>query len=95
MVFMMNNFKVGDKARVKYVRAGGDSTWHAGIIVTVISTDNSTDFGYAYDCVIEISAGDCADVLFEQLEPLVPEAGSWEKIEEKLGWNPTKEKVNV
>jgi len=86
-------FKIGDKARVKYVRDGSDSTWKVGIIVTIQTlTCGFADFGDPYDCEVVLDNGIHAYPLFEQLEPLV---GSWKKIEEIVNWNPTKENVDV
>ncbi|TEU00291.1 MAG: hypothetical protein E3J23_03015 [Candidatus Stahlbacteria bacterium] len=90
-------FKIGDKARVKYVRDGLDSTWKVGIIVTIHNLNGGIDeyAGAYYDCEVVLADGTFATPLFEQLEPVVPDSSTWEKIEEIVKWNPVKESVEV
>ena len=90
-------FKIGDKARVKYVRAYEDSTWTAGVIITIHSLKSGIHINFGrlnYDCSVMLSHGETADVLFEQLEPIVSEKVNWADIEAEFKWNPTKEKIS-
>lgn len=87
-------FKIGDMARVKYTRTGSALYWHPGMIVTITVIENGTIDGAPYECEVELPSGKFGSVLFEQLEPLVPDAVKWSDIEAEFGWNPTKELVN-
>jgi len=89
----MPKFKIGDKARVKYVRWGESDSWKPGAVVTIHDLYNGVDSsGDGFDCVVVCSNGQVAFPLFEQLEPLV-DLGSWDTLEKELDWNPTKELV--
>ena len=88
-------FKLGDKARVKYVRNCSNYAWREGSIVTIIGIGRGIDGISPYECTVKCADGDNASCLFEQLEPLVPDEVSWSKIEEMTGWSPPKEKANA
>ena len=85
-------FKVGDKARVKYVRISINPEWVPGTVVTIISLNpGDQDTKHYHDCTVQLESGAQAYPIFSQLEPLVDNP-SWESIQEiTKGWNPTKE----
>lgn len=93
----MNNFKVGDKARLVYIRNSGDPFWIKGAVVTV----EKIEFGFNeiynlnYHAEVSLKSGHTGEVLFEQLEPIIIEPSTWEKIQEITKWNPTKEYETV
>lgn len=90
----MKKFKVGDKARVVYIRNGSDPYWRVGIVVIILAIEKGKTLNdMPYECIVELKNGRIAEVLFDQLEPIVPEGTSWADIEAEFGWNPTKAKV--
>ena len=88
-------FKVGDKARVKYVRLSiNGSPWREGAEVTILDVTikrNPID-GDVCDCSIAMTGGFTAYPMFDQLEPIVPpqELSSWEEIQKLTNWSPQK-----
>lgn len=85
-------FKLGDKARVVYIRSGVDAHWKAGVTVTIIDLyrQKVPKEDFRADYVVLLESGESADCLEDQLEPIVKEKGSWKIIERMVGWNPTK-----
>jgi len=90
-------FKVGDSARLKYVRSDNNINWKAGIIVTIVRVKSDiSSLGTTYDYLVSFDHSiQVGFVLEEQLEPIIEDKSSWESIEEMLGWNPSKETVNA
>jgi len=84
-------FKIGDRARVKYIRNGGSTRWYVGVIVTIV---NATPIIDEADCTVITESGLRAYPIFDQLEPIIKLRGSWKMIELYTGWNPSKEKLN-
>jgi hypothetical protein len=82
---MVAKFKVGDKARVVYVRTVVDSAWREGVEVVVLSTicgiNPFTKNPYEY--IVQALGCQPAYVLADQLEPLT---GSWDEIFQATGW---------
>ena len=92
---MAYKFKVGDKARVKYVRRSLTAAWQPGAIVTIEGIESGFSYGLRdepYDCEVRTSSGGLAHPLYDQLEPLIGKLSTWERIHEITQWNPTKEK---
>ena len=92
----MHVFKVGDKARVKYTRAGYSDAWTAGAIVTIadVTIKINPDDDDVCDCLVVCSDGYDAYPLFDQLEPIIEDLSTWEEIQQITNWNPIKEKVS-
>jgi len=91
---IMAKFKVGDKARVVYIREHRHDSWKAGVIVTISDLISGIDEdGDPFDCTVICPDGSESTPLFEQLEPIINESSNWEDIEEITGWNPSKTKV--
>lgn len=88
----MAKFKVGDRARVKYVRRSkSSSVWREGTEVTIVRLLNrSPNSGDVCDCCVITGVGSVAYPLFEQLEPII-DLGSWDELQKTINWNPTKE----
>ena len=91
----MAKFKVGDKARVKYVRGGPlghRSRWRPNIEVIVISSSFGVEKGGAeYDYTVSFDNNcNSAYVLSDQLEPIIQELSTWEEIQQLTNWNPEK-----
>lgn len=91
----MAKFKVGDKARLKYVRTGLSPSWATGAEVEVLKVhigqidENIGEEDYTvltYDGIVGFPVED-------QLEPII-ELGNWDEIEDSIGWNPTKLEIN-
>jgi hypothetical protein len=92
---MAHTFKVGDKARVKYVRRSFTDAWQPGAIVTIIKIQSgfyASNPDEPYDYKIRTSTGTISYPIHDQLEPLIEKPSTWEKIHEITNWNPTKEK---
>ena len=91
----MANFKVGDKARVKYIRFGGDcDAWFVGTIVTVVSLCGGIDVdGDHYDCSVACSDGTIANPMLYQLEPIIHDKSTWKAVQAITNWSPIKEEV--
>lgn len=91
----MSKFKIGDIARLKYIRGGASSYWRPGAVVTVIDIHlGDTKPGSApYDYLVKMEDGTIGFPIEDQLEPIVKNDRKvrWEEMERKFGWNPTKE----
>ena len=96
---MSLRFKVGDLARMKYIReANGNSTWRAGLIVeiTAIRTPRAVDVGSDYEVTYpEQPASRWSAARDDQLEPLPGDSSSrstdtgeldpaWKRMRESL-----------
>lgn len=87
----MHVFKPGDSVRVVYTRENSDDVWRAGSIVTIEKVHiGHRRGGSRIDYTVITDDGREAFPLHEQLEPIV-KLGSWDKLEETIGWNPTKQ----
>lgn len=89
----MVEFKVGDRARVLYIRNRATPGWEEGAEVVIVDIVKGFNTIGKYDCIVCFGGSHLATVLFEQLEPIV-NLGSWKEIEESIGWNPMKETLN-
>lgn len=91
----MTNWKVGDKARVVYVKTNERTVWKARVIVTIsdLNIKLTPSKGDSCDCEVRLSGGAYAYPFFDQLEPITEELSSWEAIQEMTNWNPSKEVV--
>lgn len=96
-------FKIGDSARLIYIRAGQSERWKVGTIVTIlevvggIDISASTNEVFPFDYVVSTnalnnSASLVGEVVEAQLEPIVDDITTWESIESITGWSPIKEK---
>lgn len=93
------NWKVGMKARLKYVRGSYGKCsgfWRAGLVVTITAIGRYTSPASGAPCDCELTYDGklpetACGVLFDQLEPLTPDLGSWDEIARSTGWHPTKQ----
>jgi len=85
------SFKNGDKARVVHVRTGEDNIWKVGAVIVIMDVSIKEDEGELCDCQVVCKDGSYAYPFFNQLEPIVEDLSTWEKIQEICNWNPTKE----
>ena len=91
----MSKFKVGDKARVVYVRTRITSVWKKGVIVVIqsLSSGITPINRLAYDCAVTTIDGTHSYAMFDQLEPITDQLSSWEEIQSITNWNPSKQGV--
>ena len=85
-------FKVGDKVRVVYMRANGNSAIYAGAIVIIGSLNTDKIAPLPYECIVKAD-NRYGYLLFNQLEPIIEELTTWEEVQSITQWNPQKVKV--
>ena len=88
-------FKVGDKARVVYVRyiANIHTEWQEGAIVTIKDLTIKiapANVPFKCDCEVTLANGGFAYPMFDQLEPIIEQLPTWEDIQSITQWNPEK-----
>mgnify|MGYP000695653733 CR=1 FL=1 len=87
----MGEFKVGDKARVKYVRTSKNPCWKVGAIVTVYALEDLLpQLSPSGECTVVQANGIRSYPTFDQLEPITEEKTTWEAVQEITNWNPEK-----